>query len=203
MGSSKPGSREIHINLWYTFRHDIQVPSCATLCLHWRSLSQAAPGWCIGQRCLTHGPQAEHSTWRIYSLILHISSVYGTLAPIWNCASSYGDRAAKCKMERAQERSTPAVPSERLRSQNIPPRHTMHASSHPSPVYQQWATEVWVGHYRTSLKRWSLDINSKCNLFHRMYFKPCSILLQVIPLSRDSEFSWHCFGLCIRILHSP
>lgn len=42
--------------------------------------------------------------------------------------------AAKCKMEMAQERMAPAAPKERLRSQNIPPRPTVHGSSHPSPA---------------------------------------------------------------------
>lgn len=177
-GSWKPRSREIRISLWYTFMYGIQLPSQDILYLHCRSASQAAPS-CTYQPAVpnTQPAGSTHSPWRICSVLLHMSSVYRTQVPIWNCTSLYGDRAAKCKMEMAQERITPAVVSGRLRSQNIPPRHTVHASSHPTPAYHQEDTEVWGGHYRTSLKRRSLDINSKCNLLHRMYFKLCYTLL--------------------------
>lgn len=91
-----------------------------------------------------------HSIWRIYSVPLHISSVYRTWVPIWNCSSLYADRAAKCKMEMAQESITSAVPSERLRSQNTPARHTVHASSHPLLSTISRILRCEGGHYRTS-----------------------------------------------------
>lgn len=59
-----------------------------------------------------------------------VSSHYRTQAPTETVLVGTVT-AAKCKMEMAQERMAPAAPSERLRSQNIPPRHTVHGSSHP------------------------------------------------------------------------
>lgn len=62
----------------------------------------------------------------------------------------YDDRAARCKMEMAQESITSAVPSERLRSQNTPARQTVHASSHPLLSTISRTLRCEGGHYTTS-----------------------------------------------------
>lgn len=78
--------------------------------------------------------------------------------------------AAKYKMEMARERMAPAAPRERLRSQNIPPRQSVHGSSHPPPVYhsREMRSEGDTGKH---LWRVITDINPTCSLLHRMYFK--------------------------------
>lgn len=73
-------------------------------------------------------PQAAATAWQ--NVLRALLALYRTQAPTG--AVLVGTvTAAKCKMEMAPERMAPAAPSERLRSQNICPRHTVHGSSHP------------------------------------------------------------------------
>lgn len=127
--SSKRGSREIHektpsacANIGAVSHFQAQRGSD-------RSVPQEAPG-CISQQCLTQPHRQHPEPGRMSSGPRPVSSHYRTQAPTETVLVGTVT-AAKCKMEMARERMAPAAPSERLRSQNIPPRHTVHGSSHP------------------------------------------------------------------------
>lgn len=131
--SSKCGSREIQEktpsacdNIGATSHFQAQRGSD-------RSVPQEAPGY-ISQQCLIQPHRQHPQPGRMSSGPRSVSSDYRTQAPIETVLVGTVT-AAKCKMEMAQERMAPAAPSERLRSQNIPPGHTVHGSSHPPPAH--------------------------------------------------------------------
>lgn len=104
----------------------------------------------ISQQCPTYSAQAEptafeESTRSPFTLAQSTEPGFP-----FETVRLYDDRAAKCKMEMAQESITSAVPSERLRSQNTPARQTVHASSHPLLSTISRTLRCEGGHYRTS-----------------------------------------------------
>lgn len=129
-----------------------------------RSVPQEAPGW-MSQQCLTH-PHRQHPQPGTMSSEPHpVSSDYRTQLPTETVLVGTVT-AAKCKTEMARERMAPAASRERLRSQNIPPRHS--AWQQPSLSHLTQQDQEWGGYWETPPNRWSLTSTQ-----HAIYCTGC------------------------------